>query len=98
MTAAVNSEDGLGAPRTGLRRASVATGQRARLKVSDGAIPEFPAAAAGAYIPAQRRVIEARLAEALKGPYSGHEHGSQTRSLFISLKTSIHTRQGSRDE
>ncbi len=45
-------------------------GDRVAFKVPDNIIPELPRAD-DEYTPAERRVIDARLAEARKGPYYG---------------------------
>ena len=55
------------------RRAGIKSGARVGFKVSGGIIniiPELPNAD-NEYTPAQRRAIDARLAEARKGPYYG---------------------------
>jgi bifunctional DNA-binding transcriptional regulator/antitoxin component of YhaV-PrlF toxin-antitoxin module len=73
MTVTVKSKDELVVPRAVQRRAGIKAGQRVRFKVSGGIIsiiPDLPAAD-DEYTPAQRRVIDARLAEARKGPYYG---------------------------
>lgn len=73
MTVTVKSGDELMVPRSVQRQAGIKVGQRVKFKVSSGIIsiiPDLPPAA-GEYTPAQRRVIDARLAEARKGPYYG---------------------------
>ncbi len=73
MTVTVKSNDELGVPRAVQRQAGIKAGQRVRFKVSGGIIsiiPDLPAAD-DEYTPAQRCEIDARLAEARKGPYSG---------------------------
>lgn len=55
------------------RRAGIKAGDQLEFKVSGGIIsiiPKLPSAAAE-YTAAQRRVIDARLDEAAKGPYHG---------------------------
>jgi AbrB family looped-hinge helix DNA binding protein len=55
------------------RRAGIKAGDQLEFKVSGGIIniiPKLPSAA-DEYTPAQRRVIDAQLAEAAKGPYHG---------------------------
>jgi bifunctional DNA-binding transcriptional regulator/antitoxin component of YhaV-PrlF toxin-antitoxin module len=73
MTVTVKSKDALVVPRAVQRKAGVKVGQRVKFKVSGGIIsiiPDLPAAD-DEYTPAQRRVIDARLTEARKGPYYG---------------------------
>jgi bifunctional DNA-binding transcriptional regulator/antitoxin component of YhaV-PrlF toxin-antitoxin module len=73
MTVTVKSQDELVVPRAVQRRAGIKAGQRVQFKVSGGIIsiiPELPTAD-DEYTPAQRRVIDARLAKARKGPYHG---------------------------
>jgi len=73
MTVVVQSKDELVVPRSVRRQAGIKSGDRVAFKVSGGIIniiPELPAAD-DEYTPAQRRVIDARLAEARKGPYYG---------------------------
>jgi bifunctional DNA-binding transcriptional regulator/antitoxin component of YhaV-PrlF toxin-antitoxin module len=73
MRVTVKSKDELVVPRAVQRRAGIKAGQRVQFKVSGGIIsiiPELPTAK-NEYTPAQRRLIDARLAEARKGPYHG---------------------------
>jgi len=73
MTVTVKSQDELVVPRAVQRKAGIKAGQRVRFKVSGGIIsiiPDLPVAD-DEYTPAQRRVINARLAESRKGPYYG---------------------------
>jgi bifunctional DNA-binding transcriptional regulator/antitoxin component of YhaV-PrlF toxin-antitoxin module len=73
MTVTVKSKKELVVPRAVRRLAGIKPGQRVRFKVSGGIIsiiPDLPVAD-DEYTPAQRRVIDARLAEARKGPYYG---------------------------
>jgi bifunctional DNA-binding transcriptional regulator/antitoxin component of YhaV-PrlF toxin-antitoxin module len=73
MTVIVKSKDELVAPRSVRRQASIKSGDWVEFKVSGGIIniiSELPTAD-DEYTPAQRRVIDARLAEARKGPYDG---------------------------
>ena len=55
------------------RQAGIKAGDRLEFKVSRGVITIVakPDSAVGDYSPEQRRVIDARLAEARKGPYYG---------------------------
>jgi bifunctional DNA-binding transcriptional regulator/antitoxin component of YhaV-PrlF toxin-antitoxin module len=72
MTVLVKSKDELVAPRSVRRRAGIKSGDRVQFKVSGGIIniiPNLPTA--DEYTPAQRRVIDARIAQARKGPYHG---------------------------
>jgi bifunctional DNA-binding transcriptional regulator/antitoxin component of YhaV-PrlF toxin-antitoxin module len=73
MTVTVKSKDDLVVPRSVRRQAGIKSGARVEFKVSGGIIniiPELPSAD-DEYTPAQRRVIDGRLAEARKGPYYG---------------------------
>lgn len=63
MTVAVKSKDEFVVPRAVQRRAGIKVGQRVRSSI----IPDLPSD--DEYTPAQRRLIDARLAEARKGPY-----------------------------
>ena len=73
MTVVVKSKDELVVPRSVRRQAGIKSGDRVEFKVSGGIIniiPELPTAD-DEYTPAQRRLLDARLAEARKGPYYG---------------------------
>src|SRR5947209_8421062 len=73
MTVTVKSNTPLSVPATLQRRAGFKPGGRVEFKVSGGIIniiPELPSAD-DEYTPRQRRIIDARLAEARKGPYYG---------------------------
>ena len=73
MTVTVKSKDDLVVPRSVRRQAGIKSGSRVEFKVSGGIIniiPELPNAH-DEYTPTQRRAIDARLAEARKGPYYG---------------------------
>jgi bifunctional DNA-binding transcriptional regulator/antitoxin component of YhaV-PrlF toxin-antitoxin module len=73
MTVLVKSKDELVAPRSVRRRAGIKSGDRVQFKVSGGIVnivPDLPVAD-DEYTPAQRRVIDARIAQARKGPYHG---------------------------
>ena len=73
MTVVVKSKDELVVPRSVRRQAGIKSGDGVEFKVSGGIInivPELPTAD-DEYTPAQRRAIDARLAEARKGPYYG---------------------------
>jgi bifunctional DNA-binding transcriptional regulator/antitoxin component of YhaV-PrlF toxin-antitoxin module len=73
MTVTVKGKTHLTVPPQVQRRAGIKTGDRVEFKVSGGIIniiPKVPSAG-DEYTPAQRRVIDARLAEAEKGPYYG---------------------------
>ena len=73
MTVVVKAKDELVVPRSVRRLAGMKSGDRVEFKVSGGIIniiPELPTAD-DEYTPAQRRAIDARLAEARKGPYYG---------------------------
>src|SRR5438094_6881222 len=73
MTVTVKNKTGLTVPEVVQRQAGIKIGDRLEFKVSGGIIniiPKLPSAD-DEYTPAQRRVIDARLAEARKGPYHG---------------------------
>ena len=73
MTVLVKFKDELVVPRSVRRRAGIKPGDRVEFKVSGGIIniiPELPRAD-DEYTPAERRIIDARLTEARKGPYYG---------------------------
>ena len=74
MTVVVKSKDELVVPRSVRRQAGIKSGDRVQFKVSGGIIniiiPDLPTAD-DEYTPTQRRIVDARLAEARKGPYYG---------------------------
>jgi hypothetical protein len=73
MTVIVKSRTTLNVPPRIQRRASIKVGDELEFRVSGGIIniiPKLPTAH-DEYTPAQRRIIDARLAEARKGPYYG---------------------------
>lgn len=73
MTVTVKRRDQLVVPESIRRRARIKPGDRLEFKVSGGMImiiPELPSAD-DEYTREQRRVVDARLAEARKGPYYG---------------------------
>jgi bifunctional DNA-binding transcriptional regulator/antitoxin component of YhaV-PrlF toxin-antitoxin module len=73
MTVTVKNEKALVVPQAVSRRAGIKSGDKLEFRVSGGVItilPELPAAD-DEYTPTQRRVIDARLAQARKGPYYG---------------------------
>ena len=73
MTVTVKNKIELVVPRSVRRKAGIKSGDRVEFRVSGGVIniiPELPSAA-DEYSPAQRRVIDAQLAEARKGPFHG---------------------------
>ena len=73
MTVTVKSKTHLTVPSQVQRRAGIKTGDRVEFKVSGGIIniiPKLPSAD-DEYTPEQRRIVDARLAEAEKGPYHG---------------------------
>jgi bifunctional DNA-binding transcriptional regulator/antitoxin component of YhaV-PrlF toxin-antitoxin module len=72
MTVTVKSAAGLVVPPSIRRRAGIKVGDQIQFKVSGGIINIVPALPlANEYTPAQRRAIDAELAEAAKGPYYG---------------------------
>ena len=73
MTTIVKKKSPIVVPESLLRRAGIKAGDRLEFRLSCGIIniiPEFPSAD-DEYTPAQRRIIDAQLAEARKGPYHG---------------------------
>lgn len=73
MTVTVKSKTHFTVPLQVQRRAGIKTGDRVEFKVSGGIIsiiPKLPSAD-DEYTPEQRRIIDASLAEAGKGPYYG---------------------------
>lgn len=74
MTVTVkNNTTDLVVPKSVRRRAGIKPGDRLEFKVSGGIIniiPKLPSAD-DEYTPEQRRVVDAQLAEAAKGPYYG---------------------------
>lgn len=73
MTVTLKPKTGVMVPPSILRKAGLKSGDRIDFKVSGRVIsilPEFPNAD-DEYTPAQRRVIDARLAKAMKGPFYG---------------------------
>jgi len=73
MTVTVKTKAVLTVPPQVRRRAGIKTGDRAEFKVSGGIINIIPSlpSADDEYTPAQRRAVDARLANAAKGPYHG---------------------------
>jgi len=73
MGVVIPNRSNLVVPRSVRRRAGLKSGQRVEFRVSGGVInivPELPAAD-DEYTPSQRRIIDARLREARKGPCHG---------------------------
>jgi bifunctional DNA-binding transcriptional regulator/antitoxin component of YhaV-PrlF toxin-antitoxin module len=73
MGVIVSNKSELVVPRNVRRRAGLKSGQKVEFKVSGGVInivPELPVAD-DEYTPSERRVIDARLRLARKGPYHG---------------------------
>ena len=73
MTTVVKENNKLMVPESIQRRAGIKTGDHLEFKVSGGIIniiPKLPSAD-DEYTPAQRRVIDAQLDEADKGPFYG---------------------------
>lgn len=73
MTVIVNNKKELVVPHSVRRQAGLKSGDRLEFRVSGGIIniiPKLPSADDD-YTPAQRKAIDARLAEARKGPYHG---------------------------
>ena len=93
MTVTVKDKNRLMVPASVQRRARIKTGDRLQFKVSGGLItiiPELPSAD-DEYTPEQRRIIDARLAEAGKGPYYGPFETADEAVRFI--RKQIRTRK-----
>ena len=73
MTVTVKNKIGLMVPPSVQRRAGIKNGDRLEFRVSGGVItiiPKLPSAD-DEYTPEQRRIIDAQLDEAEKGPFHG---------------------------
>src|ERR1039457_5155756 len=93
MTVVVKSKDELVVPQSVRRQAGIKSGDRLEFRVSGGIIniiPELPTAE-NEYTPAQRRIIDAQLAKAQKGPYHGPFDTADAAITF--LKKEIRTRK-----
>jgi AbrB family looped-hinge helix DNA binding protein len=96
MTVTVNKTTELVVPRSVRRQAGIKSGDRVQFKVSGGIIniiPELPSAD-DEYTAAQRRVIDARLAQARRGPYHGPFDNADEAIKF--LKKEIRSRKTKR--
>ena len=85
MTVTVKNKTNLVVPVNVRRRAGIKAGDRLEFKVSGGIIsiiPKLPSAD-DEYTPAQRRVIDAQLEEAAKGPYYGPFETAQAAIKFL---------------
>ncbi|HTM13733.1 MAG TPA: AbrB/MazE/SpoVT family DNA-binding domain-containing protein [Bryobacteraceae bacterium] len=88
-----NDTVGLVVPPSVRRRAGIKAGDRLELKVSGGIIniiPKLPSAD-DEYTTGQRRVIDAQLKDAAKGPYYGPFETADAAIKF--LRTAIRTRK-----
>lgn len=93
MTITVKDANDVTVPASVRRKAGIKAGDRLEFKVSGGVIsiiPELPTAA-GEYSPRQRRAIDARLAEARRGPYYGPFDSAEGAIKF--LNSEIRTRK-----
>ncbi|HEY3825889.1 MAG TPA: AbrB/MazE/SpoVT family DNA-binding domain-containing protein [Bryobacteraceae bacterium] len=72
-------------PQSALRRAGFKSGQELEVRASGGVITIIPRppGAQDEYTPQQRRVIDARLAEARKGPWHGPFETAEDAILFV---------------
>ena len=99
MTVTVkNNAVGLVVPPSVRRRAGIKAGDRLEFKVSGGIIniiPKLPSAD-NEYTPAQRRVIDAQLKGAAKGPYYGPFETADAAIKF--LRTEIRTRKSNKSK
>jgi bifunctional DNA-binding transcriptional regulator/antitoxin component of YhaV-PrlF toxin-antitoxin module len=97
MTITVKSKTLLMVPPSVRRRAGIKVGDRLEYKVSGGIIsiiPKLPAAD-DEYTPGQRRKIDARLADARKGPYHGPFNNAEDAIRFLNHE--IRTRKNKRN-
>jgi bifunctional DNA-binding transcriptional regulator/antitoxin component of YhaV-PrlF toxin-antitoxin module len=98
MTVTVASKADLVVPRSVRRRAGLKNGQEVEFKVSGGMItiiPKLPSAD-DEYTPAQRRIVDARLAEARKGPYYGPFETVDEAIAFLRKETKSRNRKEAR--
>ena len=89
MTVTVKTNAALTVPLEVQRQAGIKAGDRVEFRVSGGIInivPELPAAGEE-YTPEQRRVIDARLAAARKGPYHGLFQTADQAITFLRKET-----------
>jgi bifunctional DNA-binding transcriptional regulator/antitoxin component of YhaV-PrlF toxin-antitoxin module len=96
MTVTVKNRASLAIPPQVQRRAGIKPGDRVEFKVSGGIIniiPELPSAN-DEYTPTQRRVIDARLRQAKKGPYYGPFETADEAVKF--LRAEIRARKSSK--
>jgi AbrB family looped-hinge helix DNA binding protein len=94
MTVVVTSKNELIVPRSVRRKAGIRTGDRVEFKVSGGVINIIPklSLADDEYTPAERLALDARLAEARKGPHHGPFETADDAIKFI--RREIKTRKG----
>jgi AbrB family looped-hinge helix DNA binding protein len=93
MTITVKDANDVIVPASVRRKAGIRAGDRLEFRVSGGVIniiPELPTAI-GEYSQRQRRAIDARLAEARKGPYYGPFESAEEAIEF--LNNEIRTRK-----
>ena len=85
MTVVVKDKKQLVVPLSVRRRAGIKPGDRVEFKVSGGIINIIPMlpSADDEYRPAQRRVIDAQLKEAAKGPYYGPFESADSAIKFL---------------
>jgi bifunctional DNA-binding transcriptional regulator/antitoxin component of YhaV-PrlF toxin-antitoxin module len=96
MTITVESKTDLVVPRSVRRRAGLKNGQEVEFKVSGGVIsiiPKLPAAD-DEYMPAQRRLVDARLLESRKGPYYGPFETADEAIAFLRREIGKRNRKG----
>jgi AbrB family looped-hinge helix DNA binding protein len=85
MIITVNNKTPIVVPEFVRRKAGLKSGDQVEFKVSGGIINIIPKASAvdDGYTPAQRRMIDARLAEAQQGPYHGPFDTAATAIKFL---------------
>ena len=95
MTVTVKNKTALIVPPSVQRRAGIKPGARVEFKVSGGIIPIVPKLpmATGEYSPEQRRIINARLDDAEKGPFYGPFTAPQAAAF---LKKTLKARRDAR--
>jgi AbrB family looped-hinge helix DNA binding protein len=98
MTVTLKSKTPLTVPDQVRRRAGLKSGDKVEFKVSGGVITILPKCpnADDEYTPEQRRIIDARLAEAQEGPYHGPFKTADKAIAF--LRKEIGNRQAARSK